>query len=151
MSDMKKILGKLTKMSIKTKKDNLSILLVFLLLIFLCINVFFSQTISQIFFGMTINDNKSVVQFLQKVRDTKYFDQQLKYFENIYGPSLKTDVFAKERIRKAKIKQLEQILEKNSQSRDVLYSLFQLYWEENDKLTALKYLQLAKTVDPNVE
>ena len=79
------------------------------------------------------------------------FDGQLKYFEGVYGPSIKTQVFAEEKERERMINQFEQILEKNHQSRDVLYRLYKLYLEKGDKLIAEKYFRLAKAIDPTIK
>ncbi|MFH0979810.1 MAG: hypothetical protein V1803_02600 [Candidatus Roizmanbacteria bacterium] len=147
---MKEILDKLRKLSGKTKSKNLVLCLMLISSVFLGSNIFFSQKISFLFFGLINNNRKSVVEFMQKIRQTPVFDQQLKYFENVYGPSLKNDVFTEEFERETKIKKLEQILQKNHQSRDILYSLYLLYKEKSDDLTAEKYLRLAKEVDPNI-
>jgi len=148
---MREILNKLRKLSEKTHSKKPFSWYLFILFVLLIINFLSSQKISPIFFGLTNNDKKSAVEFLQKIRQSPDFAQQLKYYENIYGPSLKNEVFAKELSRELKIKQLEQILENNHQSRDILYGLYQLYLEKDDKLMAEKYLKLAKEVDPGVK
>ncbi len=148
---MKEILKKLNVMSLKSKQSDIFLLLVLFLLIFLSTNIYFSQTLSPIYFGLVNNNRKDVVEFLQKIRALPQFAKQINYFENSIGPSLKNDVFSVERAREVKIKELEQILTKNPQSRDVLYSLYLLYKEKNDNLTAAKYLRLAKAVDPLVK
>lgn len=130
--------------------DKKQILTLLFFLFFLLLNIYFSQKISPIFFGLVNNEKKSTVLFLQKIRDREDFDKQLKYFEEVFGPSIKNDVFAKELKRKSKIKQLEQILDKNLQARDVLYSLYLLNLEKSDKTAAEKYLKLAKEVDPTL-
>lgn len=139
MKDIKEILEK-----------RLTFIMFAILIVFLSLNLYFSQKISPIFFRMANNDKKAAVEFLQKIRQATDFPQQLKYYENIYGTSLKTEVFAEELEREIKIKKLEQILEKNHQSRDVLYGLYLLYKEKGDKKIAEKYLSLVKEVDPTV-
>ncbi len=118
---------------------------------FLFLEIYFSQQISPLFFHLVNNDRKAAVEFLQKIRVLPSFSKQLDYFGNIYGFSLKTEVFSAERAREEKIKKLEQILEKNHQSRDILYSLYLLYKEKGDRFTANKYLKLAKEVDPTIK
>ena len=144
-------MNKLRKLSEKTHSKKPFSWYLFILFVLLIINFLSSQKISPIFFGLTNNDKKSAVEFLQKIRRSPGFTQQLKYYENLYGPSIKNEVFAKELSRELKIKQLEQVLEKNFQSRDVLYGLYQLYLEKDDKIMAEKYLRLAKKVDPSIK
>jgi len=155
MSEIKKILEKLQKfgnnMPLRTKSRNLNLLFVILTLSFGFFNIYFSQNISPIFFGLSNNNKKSTIEYLQKIRKLPDFDQQLKYFEKIYGLSIKNDIFAKEINRELKIKQLEQILDKNSQARDVLYSLYLLNLEKGDKTHAEKYLKLAREVDLTIK
>ncbi len=122
--------------------------LIFVLSLFLFFNIFYSQKISSLFFGLINNDKKSAVLFLEKIREKKFFENQLKYFENFYGEDLKNEVFFKENQRNLKIKKLEQILEKNPQARDILYSLSLIYLEKNDIKKARKYLELVKEIDP---
>lgn len=121
---------------------------IFVLSLFLFFNIFYSQKISSLFFGLINNDKKSAVLFLEKTKEKNFFESQLKYFENFYGEDLKNEVFFKENQRNLKIKKLEQILEKNPQARDVLYSLHLIYLEKNDTTTAKKYLDLVKKIDP---
>lgn len=154
MNDMKKIIKKLAQMSFKTSKRQSNFFLIIyyiFIFLFLSINIFFSQNISPIFFGLVNNDKKSAVTFLQKIINHNNFENQLKYFEKIFGSSLKNDVFAKKLQREAKIKELEQILKKNPQSRDVLYGLYLLNLEKESQKTAEKYLKLAKEIDPEIK
>jgi len=158
MKDMKQVLEKLGKLksfgdkvSFRPKWRNLFFLMIIFLLVFLLSNIYSSQKISSLFFSLINNDRKSVIEFLQKIRQMPYFPQQLKYYENIYGPPLKTEVFAEELEREVEITKLEQILEKNHQSRDILYGLFLLYKEKGNSLKAEKYLKLAKEVDPTIK
>lgn len=154
MNEMKKIIRKLAQISFKTSKRQINFFLIIFyifIFLFLSINIFFSQKISPIFFGLVNNDKKSVVAFLQKIINNNNFENQLKYFEKIFGPSLKNDVFAKKLQREIKIKELEQILEKNPQSRDVLYGLYLLNLEKESQKTAEKYLRLAKEIDPEIK
>lgn len=118
--------------------------------IFLVLNIYFSQNLSPIFFNLVNNDKKSVIDFLKNIRVSPEFEKQIKYFENIYGLSIRTEVFEEELQRESEIKQLEQILRRNPYSRDVLYRLYQLYLEKGDNKIAQKYLRLAKEIDPNI-
>ncbi|MBI5127224.1 hypothetical protein HZA76_02090 [Candidatus Roizmanbacteria bacterium] len=157
MNDMKEILNKLRDVGKnlnapknKSKKQLFFVFAIFLTF-FVFLEIFFSQQISPVFFGLVNNDRKAIVEFLREIRTLPQFSKQLNYFESVFGSSLKTEVFSVEKAREEKIKKLEQMLEKNTQSRDILYSLYLLYKEKGDSLTAGKYLQLAKQVDPLVK
>ena len=148
---MKEILDKLRKLSGKTKSKRMVMFLTVLLSVFLIFQIFFSQNLSPLFFGLTNNNKESIVSFMQKIRLTSDFPQQLNYFENIYGSAIKNEIFFKEIAQNQKITKFEQILKNNNQARDILYSLFLLYKEKGDNLKAEKYLRLAKEVDPNIK
>ena len=151
MKDTKEILEKLQKFRKKDKNLFLNTVFAVFIALFLFFNIVFSQKISPIFFGLANNDRKSAVEFLQKIRSTREFYRRLKDYENVYGPSIKDEVFAKERAHNLAITKLEQILEKNHQARDVLYSLYELYLEKGDNNTAENYLKLAREVDPTIK
>ena len=48
------------------------------------------------------------------------------------------------------IQQIEQLLQKNPYSRDLLYRLFFLYDRMGKKIPAQEYLQRAKAIDPSI-
>ncbi len=152
MQRLKKILNKLNYLKKpienKTKKsfNKFYFIKYFIFLFFgffLLANIIFSQNLSEIFFGLVNFEKKSVINFLEKIRQEKNFFSQLKFYENIYGKEIKDQVFQKENEKKQMIKKLEQVLKKNPKSRDILYSIFLL---TNDE----KYLQQAKAVDPEI-
>ena len=70
---------------------------------------------------------------------------------NIYGKTVKEEIFRQENKRKELIKNLEQQLIINPKARDILYSLYQLYLSEGDKNRAGEYLKRAKEVDPTIK
>ncbi|MCS6956590.1 MAG: hypothetical protein NZM02_01960 [Patescibacteria group bacterium] len=154
MTKLKQILKKLnTLKNYKdfkkiTKKNFLSYFFYFLLGLFLIFNVFFSQNTNSLFVNVVSFEKKSIVEFLKKIKNEKYFEKQLLYFENIFQESLKNDVFKEENELNDKIKKLEQILEKNPKSKDVLYSLSILYKQKNNEKKANEYFQKAKEIDP---
>lgn len=154
MAKLKRILEKLQSLK-KTKnqkkpidKKYLFYFSCFFLITFLITNIFFSQKINNLLIGLVNFNEKSAIDFLKKIKNKKYFKNQLLYFENIFQKSLKNEVFKEENEINAKIKKLEQILEKNQKARDVLYSLYLLYNETGDKTKAKIYLKQAKEVDP---
>ena len=154
MKDTKQILDKLekfkNKVTLPKKSKMIYLVLAVVLVIFFFINIYFSQNVSPIFFGLSNNNEGSAVEFLQKIRLTPEFNQQLSYFEKIYGPGFKNAVFGEERQRDALIKHLEQLLQKSPYSTDILYSLYQLYLGKGDQKTAINYLNQAKQIDPNI-
>ncbi|GIW64458.1 MAG: hypothetical protein KatS3mg092_0391 [Patescibacteria group bacterium] len=151
MNKTKEIIEKLKKISGKKNHQHIyQYLILILLSFFLFLNIVFSQDISPLFLGVVNLNKKDVVIFLEKIKPNNFFTDQLKYFENFYGKSLEKEVFAKENAKKQKIKKLEQILEKNPYSRDVLYQLFQEYQALDDEKKAQEYFLKAKTVDPEI-
>ncbi len=125
--------------------------LVVLIFLFLISNLFSSQIISPVYFRLINDEKKAAIEFLEKIKKLPEFKDELKKYKTIYGKTIEEEVFAKEIREKQMIKNLEQILEKNPKSRDVLYSLYLLYDSRGDKIKAKEYLRQAKEVDPNMK
>ncbi len=132
--------------NIKTKFQRSKIfefLFVTLILFILFLNFIYSQLISPIYFKFVNNDKVSVVTFLQKIKTLPEYSRILEMNNNIYGPTVKGEIFAQENKKKELIKNLEQQLTVNPKARDLLYSLYQL---TKDK----KYLKQTKEIDPGI-
>lgn len=125
-------------------------LFVILIFAFLFLNLTYSQMISPLYNQIINGDKKSTVNFLQDIKNLPIFTNELNKSKKLFGDGIENNVFQSDIERNIKIKELEQVLQKNPQSRDILYGLFQLYSEKGDKITADKYLEKAKTVDPNI-
>lgn len=121
-----------------------------LLFCFLFFNFIYSQIISPLYFGFINEDRKSVVSYLQKIKTLTIFNSELNKSKNLFGKDIENDVFRQDIERNNQIKEFEQILQKNPQSRDILYGLYQLYLEKGDMIKAKEYLTLAKAIDPNL-
>ncbi len=128
----------------------LKYLLIFFAFILLIVNFISSQTISPIYFRFVNNDKKAVINFLQKIKTFPEFQKILEMNKNIYGETIKNEVFKEENKKRVMINNLEQILTKNPKARDVLYSLYLLYKEKGDNLTVEKYLKQTREVDPAI-
>lgn len=118
--------------------------------LFLIVNFISSQTISPLFFKIINNDRTATVSFLQKIKDLPDYQNILKMHDNIYGKSIRDEIYLEESKKKALINNLEQQLTINPKARDILYSLYQLYLTEGNKNRANYYLQRAKEVDPSI-
>ena len=121
-----------------------------LLFYFLFLNVVSSQIISPLYFKFINEDKKSVVSYLQKIKNLAIFDKELNKSKKLFGKDIENDVFRQDIERNDKIKEFEQVLIKNSQSRDILYGLYQLYLEKGQTVKAEKYLMQAKAIDPSI-
>jgi hypothetical protein len=119
-----------------------------LIFAFLFLNLISSQFISPIYFQF-INGNKTAaVNFLQKIDILPEYKKILIMNSDIYGPTIKEQIFAKNNQKKEMINNLEQKLLINPKSRDVLYGLYKLHFQEGNNLQAQKYLEQVKAVDP---
>ena len=125
--------------------------LVIFFLVFLILNIYFSQKISPLYEELTNNDKKTTINYLKKIKTLPYFNNELKKFTNIFGKSIVKEVFFDDEQRKIKIKKLEEALKKNQKSRDVLINLSILYKEDGNKKLAEEYFKKAKEVDPMVK
>jgi tetratricopeptide (TPR) repeat protein len=125
----------------------ISFLILFSCLLLL-LNIFTSQTVSSLFYGVINNHYQSIVLFLKKIKNQSFFNQELKKYQLIYGRKIENDVFFEERERQEKIKKLEVLLQKNPDARDVLYQLYLLYQEAGNNKKAEEYYKKVKEIDP---
>lgn len=136
--------------SIKYKRIQTIVFLVVGLL-FLIVNIIASQLVSPLMVKLLENpDENTVALYLQKIRTLPLFDDELFFYQNMYGETINDKVFRVEKERRTTISQLEELLRKNPQARDVLYNLSKLYQAEGNTAQADIYLQKAKAIDPFV-
>ena len=121
-----------------------------LIFAFLFLNFVFSQLISPLYLRFVNNDKKATISFLQKIKTLSEYQKILEMNNNIYGPTVKEEIFQQENKKKVMTNNLEQQLTINPKARDILYSLYQLYLAEGDKNRANDYLKRAKAIDPSV-
>ena len=121
-----------------------------LIFAFLFLNFAFSQLISPLYLRFVNNDKKATISFFQKIKSLSEYQKILEMNNNIYGPTVKEEIYAQENKKKGMINNLEQQLTINPKARDILYSLYQLYLAEGDKNRANDYLQRAKKIDPSI-
>jgi len=122
-----------------------------LIFAFLFLNFVFSQLISPLYLRFVNNDKKATISFLQKIKTLSEYQKILEMNNNIYGPTVREEIFQRENKKKVMINNLEQQLTINPKARDILYSLYQLYLAEGDKNRANDYLKRAREVDPSLK
>jgi len=135
----------------KQKLKIIQVVFVITIFAFLFLNLVFSQLISPIYFRFINNDKNATINFLQKIKTFPEFQKILEMNKNIYGKTVEEETFRQENEKKLMINNLEQKLMINPKARDVLYSLYLLYKEKGDNLTAEKYLKQAKEIDPSLK
>lgn len=143
-----------TKIKKQTKLEMgkaLKLFIVLSLMFFLFLNILSSQTVSPLYFNFIDEKKAAAVSFLIKIKQLREFSALFSEYKNIYGPSLENEVFAEDRKRREDIQRLESLLEKNPKSRDILYSLYVLYKEDNNDKKAQEYLKRAKDIDPMIK
>lgn len=134
------------------KKSKILKLSIFIILfVFLVLNIISSQQISPLYFKFINNDKQATVNLLEKIKTFPEFQKVLEMNIDIYGKTIEEETFRQEKQEKLMINNLEQKLAINPKSRDILYSLYQLYLSSGDKNKAAYYLRLAKEVDPSVK
>ena len=138
------------KSTIKNSKV-LKYLLAFFVFTLLILNLIGSQLISPLYFQFVNNNKQTTVSFLEKIKTFPEFQKILEMNKNIYGKTVEKETFRQENEKKLMINNLEQKLMINPKARDILYSLYLLYKEKGDNLTAEKYLKQAKEVDPSLK
>ena len=123
-------------------------LALFTAFVFLGLNIAYSQLISPLYFRQVIDEKNSIVAYLKSIRTLPTFQHDLILYKNLYGREIEDQVFYDESVRREKIRQLEALLVKNTNSRDTLYNLYLLYSQAGDDSKALEHLNKAKQIDP---
>ncbi len=128
------------------------------LILYLALNIVASASISPVYFhlvnslqGGSVKKYESVVEFLKSVRTTPVFTEELAFYRAQYGTRVQDAVYANDKKRRATIGILEQLLQKNPRSPQVLYRLSLLYTEDGNVKKAQDYLEKAKELDPGIK
>lgn len=133
-------------------KSYIQYTIVFLVGLYMGLNILFSQMISPWYFIGLKDEKGSIVPYLQAIRPlAPFFQGELDRATALYGSWVEQEVYAVDSTRDAKINLLEQYLVNNPKSRDILYTLHQLYEEKGDQMKSLEYLQRARVIDPELK
>ena len=146
--NIKNQISKIKNIIQRSKILELSIFTVFF--VFFIFNLISSQTISPLYFQFVSNNKQAAVNFLEKIKTFSEYQKILGMNNNIYGPTVKEEIFKQENKKKEMINNLEQQLIVNPKARDILYSLYKLYLSEGNKNRAADYLRRAREVDPAI-
>ncbi|MBI2641852.1 tetratricopeptide repeat protein [Candidatus Roizmanbacteria bacterium] len=123
----------------------------FILFVYLTLNIFFSQNISQLYVGVANDDVFAVTEFLQKIKPLPEFRSFFDIQKRIYGDSIESEVYKDEFQIRQKIQKFESALQKNQKSRDLLYGLSKLYNKLGETDKAKEYLEKAREIDPTIK
>lgn len=123
------------------------LLVLVIMTLFLFVNIIFVQSVTPLYQDVANGELTALIRFFAKAKSLKDFQEILPEVNQTFN-LYETSVYAEDRKRKEAIQQLESILQKNSQARDVLFTLSLLYKKENNPDRAAYYLQKAKEVDP---
>ncbi len=150
---MDKVKNQKTKVKDTGKKLEIFIYgtIIFFLVFFLFLNIFSSQRVSPLYYQITNNNRRAVVEFLKKIKTLPEFSFYLTTNIGCFDRFLENEVFGEQRKKEEKITELKSILIKNPKSRDALYNLYLLNKELNKNQEAEKYLKLAKEIDPEIK
>lgn len=121
-------------------------------------NIVLSQALSPTYYKLfspnllsSSEDRNTMVDFLRDIRDTDDYSYYRAMAVNTFGDGIEQEVDSEQYERTNKIVNLEDILKKNLNARDVLYELSILYKDQGEGDQASIYLERAKKVDPLVE
>lgn len=120
-------------------------------ILFLAVNIFFSQNVHPLYYRVTEGRKEAVVFFLQKIQKLPVFPYFLSLQSGIHGPNLEVEVYKENIARKEKIDTYQALLKKNPASRDLLYALSQLYFEDGQLDVARQYFLKAQKIDPEIK
>jgi len=141
-------------MKVKNKRNNprsfLIIFSSFLSVLFLIINIYFSQSIPSLYQEVVDNKKEAVISYLKKIKKQPFFRSELKKFSQVFDQSIIKEVFFEDEERRIKIQKINKALRKNPKSRDLLISLAILYQEDGNNKLAKEYFNKAQEIDPDL-
>lgn len=120
------------------------------LILFLFLNIASSQSAPPYYRDLMSEKRQAVVSFLKAIRPLPEFHQLLITYKRKYRENLEKDIFAEKLQRDSVISELEEVLKKNSDARDVLYNLSVLYKQNGDEKKSQEYMEKAKSLDPTI-
>lgn len=130
-----------------TKK---SLILSLILFIFVFTNYYFSQSFNQSFFNIVYAPtDKNINDFLQKIKTSKYYSDQLNYFSTL-NPKIGAIIIHNNEQKLNEIKKYNEFLGKNPNSRDILLKIAVLNLELGNTKEAEVYYKKAKQIDPEI-
>lgn len=117
---------------------------------FLAFNLIYSQNISPFYLSVVNEEKTAIVNYLKTIRTLPDFKSQILEYQKIYGKNIKDEALLEDRQKDQMIKELRALLNYNPNNRDILYSLYLIY-KNQDNAQAQTYLNKAKAIDPLVE
>ena len=120
--------------------------------LFVAVNVYSSQLFPSLLFQVIeLRHPEAVKQFLANIEDEPEFNQQYAYFNGLYD-----NAFAEEDLQQAyslssELDRFEAQLERNEKNPNILVKIAFLHLDRGDSVSARKYYQRAKEIDPWIE
>lgn len=128
----------------------IKVVLLFLSVMFVAANLLYSQAISPLYAQLTNDDKSGAVEYLKKIVSLPDFQRELTTYKTLYGRGIENDIFRTKLDRQKMILQLENLLQKNNNAREVLYNLSFLYRADGNPTKAKMYLDKLKLIDPTI-
>ncbi len=126
-------------------------LLFALLMFYVLLNVYSSQTVHPLYFKQAQHENRYAVRYLSAIRSLPQFDMQYRWYNSLSQQDIHDGVYEDMMKRGNEIAALEKYLAVNPDARDVLLALSRLYRLQGDFQKEDKYYIKAKTVDPGIQ
>lgn len=117
--------------------------------LFLFVNIFAVQQVTPLYEDVANGEITALIRFFGKAKSLHEFEAIFPEVKQTFG-LYEENVYAEDRKRQESITQLELLLQKNPQARDVLFALSKLYEKEDNAEKATIYLNLARQIDPKV-
>jgi len=121
----------------------------FIFFIVLLYNIVLSQTISPLYSKFVQDEKNSVGFVLKSILSTPEFNGLYISYKNKYGQKIENEVFAEKRNDTLYINNLEELLKKNPNARDVNYNLSKTLNKTGHE--GGRYLIQAKQIDPELK
>lgn len=110
-----------------------------------------SQTAHPLYFSLVADENEHAVAYLSAIKSLPEFRAQYQWYNSLANVDIYDRIHQDTIMRSSRITQLEYVLAKNPDSRDVLYELSKLYLLQGNRAQADTYLYKAKQIDPGLQ
>ncbi len=118
-------------------------------ILFVCLNIIFSQNISPLYGNLLKEDQPSIITFLKSVKSSPKYAEIVDLYLNEYGDYTRKMVYEEDELRAQRIVELDELLTINPNARDVLYAASILYADDGNRIKASEYLKRARHLDPS--
>lgn len=132
-------------------KGNAYYILITALVLFVGLNIFYSQTFPTIMDNVFNGKERAVVDYLRRTKNEVFFQEDMLFFQEKIGGALVGEVNRDQQLIDRSIVSLLLLRDKQRKNPEILYNLHLLYQEKGAEKMSDLYLRQAKQIDPTIQ